>query len=854
MNQKYGTNTLPFIFRGFLISVIVGFPASISAQITPDNTLPRNTIVTPENNRFKIDGGTTTGSNLFHSFTDFSLPNNWEAFFNNGGAIQNILVRVTGKNASEINGLIRANGNANLFFINPNGILFGANAALDLGGSFIAGTASSIFFEDGSEFSATNPAASPLLTINLPNGFRYGQDARSIQVLGTGHGLTIGDSVFSFPTRDPSSYSTGLQVKPGNTLALIGGELLIEGATLTASGGNIELGSVGSGRVNFRSGDRNFTFDYRSIDSFNNVRFTRQSLVDVSGLPPVFGGVPSGSIRVKGSWITIAEGSVLLGQNFGPSAGGNLSIEATDSLLVNGTAPDRRIRSQLNTQTFGEGTGGNILISAPRVFLEEGAKLETVTVLGSAKSGDIIINAPDEVRLSGNAPSATAYPSYTSQVGTRTLGAGRSGNIFLSSDRLTLLDGANIFTSGDLGTGRGGDIDLRVTDLIELIGVNPISLFSSGIGVSTLLGGGSGNLTLHTRGLILRDGGRVDASTFASGDAGNVSVTASEFVEVRGTVPNSLNPSLIISSANKLDPILAATGGLPAIPTGNSGSVTITTPRLIVADGAQVTVRNDGTGSAGNLRVNAGSILLENGAGLTASTSSGQGGNILLNVPDLIRLENNSAITATADSTGNGGNITINAGFLVAFPNGNSDITANAFGGRGGAIDISASGIFGTEVRERLTPDNDITAFSLLQPTLNGIITLDIPELDPSRGTIEFPITVVDPDTLIDRNYCRKGTRSELTLTGRGGVPTSPADDLDSPEIGGNLIEPVPPAAAPETPATDRGDRGAKPGNPVIPARGWAYNDRGEVVLTASNPLVTESRSPSVSPVSCPTP
>ena len=200
---------------GLCLGLIIN-PNSSIAQVVSDNTTDTQISVTE--NISTITGGTKTGQNLFHSFEQFSVNNGAIAHFNHGLNIERIFSRVTGGSISQIDGLIRANGNADLFLLNPAGIIFGANGSLDIGGSFVATTAESLVFEDGIEFSATTEKDRPLLTINAPIGLQYGVNTGEIAIL---------------PNSDRSSPS-GLNIKPGNVLALVGGDIDITRNDLNA--------------------------------------------------------------------------------------------------------------------------------------------------------------------------------------------------------------------------------------------------------------------------------------------------------------------------------------------------------------------------------------------------------------------------------------------------------------------------------------------------------------------------------------------------------------------------------------------------------------------------------------------
>jgi large exoprotein involved in heme utilization and adhesion len=323
-----------------------------------------------------------------------------------------------------------------------------------------------------------------------------------------------------------------------------------------------------------------------------------------------------------------------------------------------------------------------------------------------------------------------------------------------------------------------------------------------------------------------------------------LSVTASDSVEVAGRSADGRFPSTLA----------AETAGA-----GNARNLTITTKQLTIRDGAEVNVSSTSTGIAGELRVEASSIRLDNQGKIRADTSGG-GGNINLSTGDLILRRGSSISTDARGRDITGGNITIDTDNLVAVPIEDSDITAKATESFGGRVIVNAFGIFGTQFRPQDTPLSDITASSALGPQFNGVVQLNTPGIDPSRGLTNLPTEVIDASNQIAQACGTRGAeagKNEFIVTGRRGMPSNPHEPLSSDEPLEDIHPPAefsssrnskPNARRIVTPQSLTSN--AKP--PIVEAQGWMINDKGQVVLTAaastSTPLDSWLRSATCPP------
>ncbi|MEQ9482489.1 two-partner secretion domain-containing protein [Coleofasciculus sp. F4-SAH-05] len=486
----------------------------------------------------------------------------------------------------------------------------------------------------------------------------------------------------------------------------------------------------------------------------------------------------SGDINITARSLSLTNGARVLTGTLTNGVGGNLTVITSESVELSGTSPDGQILTALSTSNAGNQPARNLTIETKRLVVRDGAVIGASTA-GPGQGGNLTVNAFESVELMGTAPDG--FPSGLS---TDTIGTGDAGNLTINTRRLVIRDGA-VVSSSTFREGQGGNLTVNASESIELTGISPDG-FASGLYAQAFGDGDAGNLTInHTQNLNIRDGAKITVAT--------------------GT---------------------AADSRVPNVPSFDAGD-----------DIALPTFESDATGNAGNAEITADFIRLNNQAAIIAETDSSEGGNITLNVNDILLLRHNSSISTTAGTAqagGNGGNIRINSPFVVGLPWENSDITANAFFGNGGRVDITANKIYGLEFRPRLTPLSDITASSEFGE--QGVVELNTLEIDPDTGLLQLPPPASPPEFV---NFCQgrsDQTPSHFIISGRGGVPPTISQVTGTYNVWEDL--------RPLTPSSDNSPAKIEPvtqrsSTPIIEAQGWITLPDGTIVLTAKAPNIT---------------
>ncbi len=687
---------------------IAGLPAQ--AQIIPDATLPVNSQVAAGCQVCAIAGGTVRGSYLFHSFREFSIPTGGAAQFQNAPQIHTILNRVTGSQASRIDGLIQANGTANVFLLNPNGITFGPNASLQVGGAFVASTAPSFQFPDGSEFSAINPQAPPLLAVNVTPGLQYGR------------GLA------------PIENSGNLAVNPGQSLTLSGSDVLHRG-TLTAPGGRVEL-----------LGDRVALLDQAQI---------KVSAPMAGGTVLIGGDFQGKGLVPKARRTFVAPGARIEADGVRTGNGGRVIVWADEAT---------RFYGQVSAQGGERGGDGGFVEISGRDFLDYQGQVNTLAPQG--RVGTLLLDPVNITVVAGgnNPPELAANdqfadPGVNSAIANGTINNATT-NVTLQATNnvtftapiamvnpglgLTVEAGNNITFQGFvipfLGSTpgvltNGGDVNLRAGGdvVIDRFAIRTDSLGGAAAGDITITTGPTGRLLLQNRGILTADtrgagtagtitiqGGTVDvltpigtrnlsgisANTTGSGSAGKIAIAANRLA-VDGAVIQAFtngpgDAGEITVQANEIavtgqgrlggiDGGLFANSNTSLAGTGKAGAITLEAQRLSVRDGAGIYANSISANPGGRVTVRAADIEVS-GQGLRPSSVSvgapaafgarGDGGTMQL-VADRLTIRNGAIVEASA-LNGQGGTVNVQANTVNVLDGGN----LGADGRNGGQLTV----------------------------------------------------------------------------------------------------------------------------------------------------------------------
>jgi large exoprotein involved in heme utilization and adhesion len=521
-------------------------------------------------------------------------------------------------------------------------------------------------------------------------------------------------------------------------------------------------------------------------------------------------GLLGGNITLKSGAAIYATNSEVASASYTNQpglTGGNIKVSATSLFFLR--------NATLRSTAYRQANGGSVTISATdSVSVTNGAQIGT-EVLGQGKAGDVTITAPNFVSLDGLGSNGSS--GVVSQVLPRRIG---NGNISIDTGSLSITNGAAISTTTK-GKGDAGSVKITA-NAVSLDGVSSNGE-SSRIQseVYPQADGMGGTIDIETGSLSVTNGAVISASTAGQKDAGSIQINAREDVRISG---DSRLETASFSS-------------------GRGGNIDIQPRSLFLMDGAQITSRSEGTGAAGDIIIQTRENLESERSQITATTQSGDGGDIQLTVGDLLLMRNNSQISTTAGNAqagGNGGNIIINTPFLVAVPIENSDITANAFTGTGGRVNITFAGIYGLEFRPRQTPKSDITASSEYGPqgtfeerNLTGIIA--------EQGLTNLPTEPVDRSRQITQNCRSSGAtareKNQFIITGRGGIPTSPNEPLQGEAVTTNWVT-LDSDIDNKTTLAATTPRSSTP-KQLVEAQGWIVDDNGEIVLTTQAPTVT---------------
>lgn len=731
--------------------------------IIPDSTLgTEGSQVTPlDSTTDLIEGGAIRDTNLFHSFQDFNIDEGLQVYFDNPTGIDNILSRVTGSNPSDIFGMLGVQGPANLFFINPNGIVFGPSASLDVEGSFLATTADSVRFSDGYAFNTSNAASTSVLSIGVPLGLQYGPNAVSATIentgsLAAGQDLTLAAGNLDLQGQIQANENLTLQatdtVKIRNTtespfITAAGEQLLVQGdknvdifalnhsESGLFSGGDMVLRSANpiGGDAHYWSGGSFRTEDLdgnigglyssydpviRSLGDVNIGDYVGNSLHVLAG----------GSITLRTATIQSAEVDSIGADSL------QETVELSDGTQVDidGSAqPTLDLRAGVSSTAIGEPSLPKTMGFNPLADNNKDSSAEAMRA--DITVGNAFFPMPNSLLLLTNQYQSDSESTNGSifvvgedaPLSPRGINLvtvlGDSGDIFIDSrDDIVVTD--SLITTGALSN--AGDIFLLAEDTIRMENIRAENESNqkllTGVASSTIGGESSGGIRIAATNLEMINGAQIVTSVANFEDLEDTLANQGiELEDIRFLLKvlgiDTDNPSSLYGIAGDIDINVSEKASFEGIATVDGENF---------SGGIFSRIQSTSQGASADIRIAANELEVSNSAQIrTVIDGTGEAGDIVIEIVDTaifdgFSVSNGEEIPSAAISNvqpgGNGtaGSISITANNLEVINGAELDATSD---GTAGAGDI------GLTVNEALLLDNG-TVSTMAEAASGGMI------------------------------------------------------------------------------------------------------------------------------------
>jgi filamentous hemagglutinin family protein len=627
-------------------------------------------------------------------------------YFASPNGIESILSRVTGSSSSNILGTLGVAGPADLYLINPHGVVFGRHVNLDVAGALYVTTADAIALADSS-FSATTPHQGQLLAVRPNTLFSNYLTANSGDITVQGQINPAGNLTLA-----ANSISVEGRLRPGQNLFLTAADKIqfrgVADQTQSGAFTNIEQGRAGIGGNIQITATHLDVLDGAQINSgtagqgnAGNIDLNIRETLRFSGWNPLTqrpssasssvekgGEGQGGTLNIQAGNLEIIDGAQLRSVVAGRGNAGDVTIQIRESARFVGDAPTGNEQAGIINDVEGEGQGGDILLHAANLDVLDGAQFSS-DLLGRGNSGQVIVRVNNTARFVGSENPTARVGGVFSRV--TTTGEGQGGNISISAANSDVLNGAQL--SSELsGLGNAGALRLSIAGTARFGGSGPSFTSGAFSRVDSKSEGQGGNLHIIATNLDVVEGARLSASTSGQGNAGNILLEIGQTARFAGRSALNGEPGGAFSNVQP-------TGA------GQSGDINLTARNLAVVDGAQLSAAVQGRGNAGDVVLKiADTAYLEGAPGAAEANSGlyssvaengqGQSGEIILSASNLV-VNGGAQITTAVFGQGNAGNITLAVADTASFQ-GNGGVFSNVAtsgAGQSGRVNITAANL-----------------------------------------------------------------------------------------------------------------------------------------------------------------